>query len=73
MTKRFAIPERILADEERFDSYVRGGIDLLYEKLIEGASSPEEYISRLYDFIEEFQDKFNSEITNDSILELCSK
>lgn len=61
------------ADEERFDSYVRGGIDLLYEKLIEGASSPEEYISRLYDFIEEFQDKFNSEITNDSILELCSK
>ena len=61
------------ADEERFDSYVRGGIDLLYEKLIEGAASPEEYISRLYDFIEEFQDKFNSEITNDSILELCSK
>ena len=30
------------ADEERFDSYVRGGIDLLYEKLIEGSSSPEE-------------------------------
>lgn len=23
------------ADEERFDSYVRGGVDVLYEKLIE--------------------------------------
>lgn len=23
------------ADEERFDSYVRGGIDVLYEKLVE--------------------------------------
>jgi hypothetical protein len=61
------------ADEERFDSYVRGGIDVLYEKLIEGATSPEEYVSRLYDFVEEFYDRFNSTITSDSILELCSK
>lgn len=28
-------------DEERFDSYVRGGVDVLYEKLIEGASNPD--------------------------------
>lgn len=61
------------ADEERFDSYVRGGIDVLYEKLIEGATSPDEYVSRLYDFVEEFYDRFNSTITSDSILELCSK
>lgn len=61
------------ADEERFDSYVRGGIDVLYEKLIEGATSPEEYVSRLYDFVEEFYYRFNSTITSDSILELCSK
>lgn len=27
-------------DEARFDSYVRGGVDVLYEKLIEGVSSP---------------------------------
>ena len=27
------------ADEERFDSYVRGGIDVLYEKLVEGDST----------------------------------
>ena len=60
-------------DEERFDSYVRGGIDVLYEKLIEGATSPDDYVSRLYDFVEEFYDRFNSTIASDSILELCSK
>ena len=52
-------------DEARFDSYVRGGVDVLYEKLIEGVSSPDEYVTRLYDFIEEFQEKFNDEISSD--------
>ena len=60
-------------DEERFDSYLRGGVDVLYEKLIEGATDPEEYINRLYDFVEEFQDRFNSEVSNDDILQLCIK
>lgn len=61
------------ADENRFDSYVRGGVDVLYEKLIEGVSSPNEYITRLYDFIEEFQERFNDKITGEDILKLCSK
>jgi hypothetical protein len=61
------------ADEARFDSYVRGGIDVLYEKLIEGVSSPDEYVTRLYDFIEAFQEKFNDEMSNNDILKLCSK
>lgn len=61
------------ADEERFDSYVRGGVDVLYEKLIEGAKEPEDYIIRLYEFIEEFNDRFNSEISSDDILNLCMK
>lgn len=61
------------ADEEHFDSYVRGGIDVLYEKLIENVSSPDDYIVKLYDFIEEFQDRFNSEINSDDILTLCTK
>jgi len=61
------------ADEERFDSYVRGGVDVLYEKLIEGATNPGEYIVKLYDFIEEFQERFNSEIIiSGDILTLCA-
>lgn len=61
------------ADEERFDSYVRGGVDVLYEKLIEGTNNPEDYVNRLYEFVEEFNNRFNSEINADDILRLCIK
>lgn len=61
------------ADEERFDSYVRGGVDVLYEKLIEGANSPNDYVTKLYEFLDEFQERFNSSINSDNILSLCVK
>lgn len=35
-------------DEDRFDSYVRGGVDVLYEKLVEGESTPEAFANRLW-------------------------
>lgn len=60
------------ADEERFDSYVRGGIDVLYEKLIEGAKSPKDYINNLYEFLDEFQERFNASISSDELLSLCT-
>ena len=59
-------------DEDRFDSYVRGGVDILYEKLVEGESTPEAFANRLYEFIDEFNDRFNSEISMDDILQLCA-
>jgi len=55
-------------DEERFDSYVRGGIDVLYEKLMDGDTDPGDYVSRLYDFLDEINEKFNSKIDRDEIL-----
>lgn len=61
------------ADEERFDSYVRGGIDVLYEKLIEGANSPNDYINNLYEFLDEFQERFNASINSDELLSLCAQ
>ncbi len=63
--------EQTLADEQLFEQYVRGGIDVLYEKLIENAVNPEDYLKNLYDFMEEINDRYNSVITDDSILELC--
>ena len=61
------------ADEERFDSYVRGGIDVLYEKLIEGANSPNDYIDNLYEFLDEFQERLNASINSDELLSLCAQ
>ena len=56
------------ADEERFDSYVRGGVDVLYEKLIEGANSPDDFVTKLFEFLAEFDERFNSSVSSDDIL-----
>ena len=58
-------------DLDLFNDYVRGGIDVLYEKIIEEASSPADYINRLYDFVDEFNGRFNDEITSNTILKQC--
>lgn len=56
-----------------FDAYVLGGVEVFYEKLIEGASEPTEYVNRMYDFVEEFHDRFNVGKTNQDILTMCSQ
>ena len=56
-----------------FDAYVLGGVEVFYEKLIEGSSDPAEYVNRMYDFVEEFHDRFNTGKTNQDILTLCSQ
>lgn len=37
-----------------FNSYVRGGIEILYEKITDKATLPEDYIENLYKFLENF-------------------
>ncbi len=54
-----------------FDQYVLGGVDVLYEKLIEGGGEASEYTNRLYDFMEEFNDRYNSDVSHEDILALC--
>ena len=44
---------------------------MLYEKLIEGAANSEDYINNLFEFIEEFQERFNSEILDNDVLQFC--
>lgn len=53
--------------EARFNEYVRGGVEVLYEKLIKDATSAEDYAIKLSDFIDEFDDRFNSKINIDDI------
>jgi hypothetical protein len=51
------------SDEELYESYVRGGVDILHEKLIAPSKNREDYLTNLYDFMEEFEEKYgqNSE------------
>ncbi len=61
------------ADEERFDSYVRGGVDVLYENLIDGATEPDKYIEKLHEFVRDFYERFNDKLNNEEIINLCAK
>ena len=67
---------RNLGKDERdlalFDEYVLGGVEIFYEKLIQGVSTNGEYINRLYDFLEEFNERFNEGIDNKTILSICN-
>ena len=69
--KAFKDSETDSADRDRFNSYVRGGVDVLYEKLIEGKSDPDSYIERLHEFLKAVNDRFNSKIDSEEILKLC--
>lgn len=59
------------ADLQLFDAYVLGGVEVLYEKLVDGSTDPAEYINRMYDFVEEFNERFNENIASKDILDLC--
>lgn len=46
---------------EVYNSYARGGIEVLYEKLIEGAATPDDLIRNVMDFTDEWNEKFMAE------------
>ncbi len=68
---RYYSSERSKNDEELYEQYVRGGVDVLYEKLIENAKNSNDYLKNLYDFLEEFEERYNQAISTESILDLC--
>jgi hypothetical protein len=50
--------EEAKPDEELYESYVRGGVDILHEKLIANARLADDYLKNLYEFMEEFEEKY---------------
>lgn len=58
-------------DELRYESYVRGGIDVLYDKIYGNANNDTECINNLQDFLEEYNDRYNSIVSeNDDLASL---
>ena len=54
-------------DEERYNAYVRGGVDVLYEKLVENATSMEDFVNNLCDCVSDFDESFNQSISDDEL------
>ena len=61
--------EQAKPDEELYEAYVRDGVDVLYEKLIEPSNSPDDYAKNLYEFMEDFESRYGQNA--DEILDLC--
>ena len=61
--------EQALPDEEHYEEYVRGGVDVLYEKLIESSNSEDDYLNNLYSFMEKFEERYGQ--NSDEIVGLC--
>lgn len=68
---RYYDTEKAISDEDLYENYVRGGIEVLFEKLIQSASGTEDYLKNLYDFIEEFDERYNDTVSTDEIIDLC--
>lgn len=63
--------ERTIKDLDHYYGYLRGGIDILHEKLIEGCGSEEDFIEHLIDFILDFNERYNEEIDKDELEKRC--
>jgi len=66
---RYYGSEKASGDMERFEAYVRGGVDKLFDKIMENAQSPEDYLKNFYNFMEEIDERYSS--ATEEILDLC--
>ncbi len=57
--------------EKIYMSYVLGGIEVLYEKLIEPCNTVDDYVMNLYRFTSDFKKRYYEESVNEEIFELC--
>jgi hypothetical protein len=64
--------DETLEDEQIYERYVLGGIDVLHEKLIQSSTTPDDYIYNLYDFLMEFRKKYEQAV-NTSTNEIFQK
>lgn len=68
---RYYGSEEAKNDEILYEEYVCGGVDIIYEKLIENANSSQDYLRNLYNFMEEIKERYNQSVTTESISDLC--
>ena len=51
--------DRDPADLERYEAYVRGGVDFLYDRIIGKGNTQDERIRELYDLVDSFASRYN--------------
>lgn len=64
--------EKRKVGDEVYLSFVLGGVEVLYEKILENTSNPEEIINNMYCFIKELNERYNQDIDEDILRNLCN-
>lgn len=59
--------------DEIMEQYILGGIEVMYEKILEDANDTDKVIMNLFEFVMDFYDKFGKEIDFDALEVLCQK
>lgn len=57
---------------ELFNDYVRGGLEIMYEKFTEDCITKSDYIDRIYELVKDFKDEING-ISYDDEIEVLLK
>lgn len=57
--------------EKIYMSYVLGGIEVLYEKLIEPSKTVDDYVMNMYRFVDDFKRRYYKDEVNEEIYNLC--
>lgn len=63
-------PEKVAefnACMDLFHSYVRGGIEVMYEKLTDGCSTKSDYLERIYNLMKQFKQELDGSFYEDEI------
>lgn len=60
-------------DIKRFEEFLRGGIEILYEKIIGNNSDPFDIADNLITFTYEIQSTYNEKIEANEIIKLCNE
>lgn len=55
---------------DRYNQYILGGIDILYEKLIEPSKVESDYLNNLYEFLSDLNNRYYREFEDENILEI---
>lgn len=55
-----------------YERFVLGGIEVLKEKLLDNATSVDDYINNIYNFLADYNDRYNNIISESEILDLCT-
>ena len=66
---------KFINTNKKFNDYgfIKSQVDVSYEKIVENAITPDDYVNNLYEFLEEFEERFNSDVNTEEVLDLCIK